>query len=478
MEEENKIKNEEPKEPKNNEESKNNEEQKNNEEPKKDEEQKIIEQPKKEEEVNKNEEIKMDENIIKDEEVKNNEEPKTNEEQKEEPKNNEEANTIYSNIIPQGNAVPDFSRLKPWNSREYPVKVNSIRYNNDYSLLTLGTSKGYKIFLTSNLLPVNEITEEVTNLGDISVAMVYYKSSLVFLLPSRYNTTYTNKELIIFDDFYQKKIASFKDKFEEFLNFFVSKNIALLITLSKVVVLELYTFKIVDIIDNINTMNKFLSYNFFDFIAYVKLKDKKSVHIKYYQNEKHKISSIIKKKIESNFEFMQVLALNASGKFICIVSIFGNKIHIYNTQEEKLKFCIYLGPSIQVIENIFFSQKKSNYLFLLKNENKFSIYKLPIDSEFIKGCVCDKYDDSKITTETKKEGLDSIIDFFKKLIKNKDIWESHANGELNGEIEFVDFDRNKNKDIIYINKKGEFFHYHFNKMRTGNLLPKIKVQWV
>ena len=48
----------------------------------------------------------------------------------------------------------DLSKLTPWNSREYPVLVNSIRYNQDYSLLTLGTSKGYKIFLTSNLLHI------------------------------------------------------------------------------------------------------------------------------------------------------------------------------------------------------------------------------------------------------------------------------------------------------------------------------------
>ena len=382
-----------------------------------------------------------------------------------------------SNVIPKENSPPDLSKLKPWNSREYPVKVNSIRYNNDYSLLTLGTSKGYKIFLTSNLLPVNEITEAVINLGNINIAMVYYKSNLVFLLPSIGNKNFSNKELIVFDDFYQKKIASFKDKFEEFLNFFISKNIILLITLSKVVVLELCTFKIIDIIDNINTMNKFLSYNFLDFLAYVKLKDKKKVNIKYYKSEKHIIKSIIKKKIESNFEFIQILALNSFGNYICIVSIFGNKIHIYHTQEEKLKFCIFLGSSIHVVENIFFSQKKSNYIFLLKNENKFNIYKLPIGSEFINECVCDKYDDSKITTETKKEGLDIIIEFFKNIIKNKDIWESHANGELNGEIEFIDFDRNKNKDIIYINKKGEFFQYHFNKTPTGNILPQLKIQW-
>ena len=123
----------------------------------------------------------------------------------------EEDNTIN---IPNSkeNLSPDFDKLTPWNSSGYPVQVNSIRYNQDYSLLTLGTSKGYKIFLTSNLLQAHEDTEAVKNLDDISIAMVYFKSSLVFFLPSRYNEVFTNSELIIFDDFYQKKIASFKDK--------------------------------------------------------------------------------------------------------------------------------------------------------------------------------------------------------------------------------------------------------------------------
>ena len=43
-------------------------------------------------------------------------------------------------------------------------------------------------------------TDEVIKLGDISIAMAYYKSSLVFLLPSRYNKSYSNNEIIVFDD--------------------------------------------------------------------------------------------------------------------------------------------------------------------------------------------------------------------------------------------------------------------------------------
>ena len=63
----------------------------------------------------------------------------------------------------ENNPENDLSNLHPWNSKDYPVKVNSIRYNQDFSLLTLGTSKGYKIFLTSNMKQVNEETEEVKN---------------------------------------------------------------------------------------------------------------------------------------------------------------------------------------------------------------------------------------------------------------------------------------------------------------------------
>ena len=393
-------------------------------------------------------------------------------------KSNEKLNSNNNSIINTQNQddITNFSNIIPWNSREYPIRVNSIRYNQDYSLFTLGTSKGYKIFLTSNLRQAHDETEIVKNLGDIYIAMNYYKSSLVFFLPNRYNKNFSSNEIIIFDDFYQKKIASFKDKSEELLNFFVSKNILLIITLSKVIIIELFSFKIIDIIDNINTMTKLLSYNFYDIIAYIKLKDKKKVFIKFYNNENHKIISLTKKNISSNFEFMQTISLSPKGNYLGIVSIFGNKMHIYNTQDQSLKYCIYLGPNIFAIEQIFFSEKNSNYIFVLKNENKFNIYKLPKNKEINK-CVCDKYDDSKISTETKEEGLSGFFGYFRKLSKNKDIWESHASGDLIGDIEFLDFDRNKNKDIIYINKNGIFMKYHFNKTPNGNIFPNLKVQW-
>ena len=114
----------------------------------------------------------------------------------------------------------NLSKLKPWNSKESPVVVNSIRYNQDYTILTLGTSKGYKIFLTDDMKTCQEETDVVKNLGDINIAMNYFKSSLVFFLPSKDNQNFTSKEIIVFDDFYQTQIASFKEKKESISNFF------------------------------------------------------------------------------------------------------------------------------------------------------------------------------------------------------------------------------------------------------------------
>ena len=371
----------------------------------------------------------------------------------------------------------DFTKLEPWNPRDYPVAVNSIRYNQDFSLLTLGTSKGYKIFLTSNLRLVNEPTEAVTKLGDIGIAMSYYKSSLVFILPSRYNKDFPNNELIVFDDFYQTKFTSFRDKSEEILNFFVSKNVIFIITLSKIIVLEIFSFQVIDIIININSINHLLSFNFYDFIAYSELRDKQKVYVKFYQNKNYKIFSSIKRVIKSNFDYMQTIQLSPTGHILAIVSIYGNKIHLYYTQNGKLKDCIFLSQYIQTIEKVLFSEKKSNYLFVLKIDNKFNIYKIGNYLVNNPKCICDKYDDSKITSQNKEENNSGIFGYLRKYSRNKDIREELAYSEFEGNILFIDFDRNKNKDIILINEKGRFIKYHFKKTSSGYINPILSFQW-
>ena len=59
----------------------------------------------------------------------------------------------------------------------------------------------------------------------------------------------------------------------------------------------------------------------------------------------------------------------------------------------------------------------------------------------------------------------------------EDLKDAHAFSELEGEFKFLDFDRNKRKDIILIDNRGQLIKYHFNKNPSGNITPILKVQW-
>jgi hypothetical protein len=374
----------------------------------------------------------------------------------------------------------EISTLKPWNSLEDPIKVNTIRYNHDYTLLTLGTSKGYRIFLTSNLKMCNQESEINNNFGDIMIAMVYYNSSLVFLLPSASNEKYSNKELIIFDDFYQRTLASFKDKNEEIINFFLSKNVLFIITINRIIVIELFSFKIIETIEKTNFNKKLLSFNFYDNISYTYSNDKTNIYIKQYLNVNYKIQRTKQKIIAPSFGFFQIIQLSPMSDLIAVVSIFGNKIHIYNTETGNLKECIYVGPTIQTMEKVEFSEKKSNYIFLLKNNYFFHVYKLKkCKKGEIGKCICDKYDDNKILNEEiRQPEAKGFMGFMRKSSKNKDIKEAHAFSEYEGRLLFIDFDRNKHKDLIMIKYNGEFIKYHFNKKKSGKISPLLSINWI
>ena len=60
----------------------------------------------------------------------------------------------------------DLNNIIPWNSKEFPVKINSIKYNQDNTLFVLATSRGYKIFSTKNMKQVEYIGQtDPTYLG-------------------------------------------------------------------------------------------------------------------------------------------------------------------------------------------------------------------------------------------------------------------------------------------------------------------------
>lgn len=379
---------------------------------------------------------------------------------------------------------PDLSKLVPWNSNENPLKVNSIRYNQDYSLLVIATSKGYKIFSSLTYKSLEEKNEEMNNFDDIHVADTYYSSSIVLLLPSKFNKNYKNNEIIFFDDYFKKKIASFKLKNEYIMNFYTCKNLIIIITINKLIIIELISLKVIDIIEDIAYNDKILSFNSSNnSIAYTKAIDRKTLYINIYKDEKNFITSRKSIKINTNFDFIQIFQFSPSGKYIVVSSIFGNKIHIYNTADGNLKNCFFLGPKIQTFERIFFSEKKPNYLLFIKNDKNLNVYKLGKykDKEINYKCICNLDNDQDLVNrisqfEEQNQGNSNKIN--RSLSKNKNIKEPHVFTDFDERLLFGDFDRNKHKDIVLINKKGKLFKYHFNKKKGGKIAPIISVQWI
>ena len=374
----------------------------------------------------------------------------------------------------------ELTKIFHWGSKEEQMKINSIRYNQDYRLIIVSTSKGYRIFSTSNFKLLSEENDDILNFGDIHIADLYYSSQLVFLLPSKFNKDYKNNEIIIYDDYFQNKKGNFKLKNESINNFFISKDIMFIITLKNIIIVELCCLKIIDIIEDIAYNDKIISINSFNYLAYSKQSDRKTIYINYFKSDNHRIISKYQKKIITNFDFIQIMNFSPLGDKIAAISIYGNKIHIYDSISGKLKYCIFLGPKIQSIEKLYFSEKKPNYLLFVRNDKYFSIYKLgkAKEKEQVPKCICNMDNDKdlliRLNEIDKKNAGQSKP---KTYSKNKNIREPHTFSDYDERLLFSDFDRNTHKDLVFINKNGKLFKYHFNKKKNGKMSPFISVQW-
>ena len=399
----------------------------------------------------------------------------------------------------------DLINIKPWNSKEFPVTINNIRYNQDNTLFTLATSRGYKIFSTNNLKQVHEETEKVRELGDLESVQTYYRSSLVFILPTKNNENYTKRELILFDDYFQKIIFKFQSK-KENINFFYVGKYAICIALqTQMVIIELITLKIVYIITNIFSDEKLCSFNTYGFIAYTQKDEKYNVYLKILNIQNKKIVSIRNQILKPNFEYLQTMKLSPSGQFIALCSLFGNKIHIYYVENLILKECLYLGDEIYNIQKISFAARGEYFLLIQLNKKRMKLFEL---SNIIEGqfkCKCYNYKNEEMIKEVikKKENENGWFNYFKNMIylsyNNQPVEERKIDSgfvcvQSNEDIIFTDFVEsefiyNKKdldiKEIVIINGKGHYYKYLINNERkklhdniNNNFELIDSVQWV
>ena len=239
--------------------------------------------------------------------------------------------------------------------------------------------------------------------------------------------------------------------------------------------------KIIDIIEDIIFNNKTLTFNNFNFLAYIKSADRKTLYIENFKAEKCKVVSKKIQKITTNFDYIQFIKFSPNGDQIAVLSIYGNKLHIYNSLSGALKNCIFFGPKIQTLDKIFFSEKKPNYLLFVRNDKTFNIYKIgkAKDKTDSQKCICNIDSDGDLVNrlhelDLKNAGLTKP----RSLSKSKIIREPHVYSDFKERLLFADFDRNNHKDLLFIDLKGKLFKYHFNKKRNGKIEPTLSVQWI
>ena len=373
----------------------------------------------------------------------------------------------------------DYSKISPWNSGDFPVKVNNIRFNQNNTLITIATSRGYKIFSSKTLRKVQEETELVRDLGDLKIVMTYYESSIVFFTGKKNNKIITQRQFIIFDDYGQKQMGKFESKEENIINFYVSKDAIFIALENNLVILELFSLKIINKIENVEINDKLVSFNVNNSIAYLLQNQKKNIYINKYDFKNNLLSGKESKCINCSFEWVQSLKLSQSGNYIAIVSILGNKIHIYLVSNCSLIKCIFIGKTVFNIQNISFiyNKEKENYFSVNLNSKAIKIYRLDeIQNNY---CICDNHlDDDILNGKVKNERNNNILNYIWPT-KNGDITDYHLNITSHNNIIFSEFFINSlGKSLVIIDDKGFYYIYFFNKEKTKNPIYYAECKWI
>ena len=85
--------------------------------------------------------------------------------------------------------------------------INGMFLNQNNTLLSLATNKGYKIFESFNLKQVSEDDEIIELIGDLKIAIPFYESNLIHFVGSDKNLSFPSTQMIVWDDNKKKKLG-------------------------------------------------------------------------------------------------------------------------------------------------------------------------------------------------------------------------------------------------------------------------------
>ena len=125
-------------------------------------------------------------------------------------------------------------------------KTNNIRFNQDFSLFSVGTERGYKIYQT---FPMGDCHEKVLY-GGISLCEMSYKSNYLALVGGGRIPKFTNKKVVIYNDNEDSIESEFKFT-TPVLNVKLKKNLIFIVCEKKIYVFNIENCQNIDSFDTI-----------------------------------------------------------------------------------------------------------------------------------------------------------------------------------------------------------------------------------
>jgi hypothetical protein len=128
--------------------------------------------------------------------------------------------------------------------------INGMFFNQNNTLVSLATNKGYKIFESFNLKQVSEDDEINELIGDLKISIPFYESNIIHFVGSNNNQSFPSTQMITWDDNKKKKlgIIILKDKIYSIK---VQKEAIYIQIFNKILIFDLknlnYLFSITDV---------------------------------------------------------------------------------------------------------------------------------------------------------------------------------------------------------------------------------------
>ena len=361
------------------------------------------------------------------------------------------------------------------------IKILSMSYNQNNTLLILGTNYGYRILdALHDFQIISTVDENQKELGPLKKAKILYKSSLIGFIGDKENKRFKENIFYFYSDEY-KKILSKITFSQDIKDFYISSSLLFICFLTNIYVFELHSMryihniqhclfneKLISIVEDPleeNDDEEYFINNKVITIGYIS-NFQKEIRIQRYIINKNIPNFVVKDKVSSDFDQFPEMIKLIKGLKIIVLSKNGNRLHIYDYVNNSLLYCLNLGDGNYNVNDINLGIKDK---FLMFYYNAFQIDIIKLDKHIRKvKCNCDvhnKFNLKRIKT----------FDFNSNKTKINNVYSSCTISNKGKSLELIcQFDPKK-KDIINVVNNGGFLTvYQFDRKKEGDRFKTIK----